>query len=188
MILRVYALYERSNVLLALLLVLWTLQLVFSMVGVFTGQREWPLACLPVSYHNLTNLGSCAFTAFCNRYVRGHIHVFTKKKANFSYSGCILTSRSLWFCTLYPYHYPACSTPTDGRLIAFLWSTPLVTDFIIFFLTIWRTRRYIRGANLKSLPTIHVLVRDGALYFFAIFSANLMNTLIYFVSIHNILT
>ncbi|KAF9040757.1 hypothetical protein BJ165DRAFT_1596203 [Panaeolus papilionaceus] len=121
MILRVYALYERSNVLLALLLVLWTLQLVFSMVGVFTGQ---PVPLPP------------------------------------SVTGCILTSRSLWF--------------------SFLWSTPLVTDFIIFFLTIWRTRRYIRGTNLKSLPTIHVLVRDGALYFFAIFSANLMNTLIYF--------
>jgi len=31
-------------------------------------------------------------------------------------------------------------------------------------------------------PTMHVLIRDGMLYFLVIFLANLMNTLFFFVS------
>ena len=35
---------------------------------------------------------------------------------------------------------------------------------------------------ITSFSTLELLIRDGAMYFFIIFGANLLNTLIYFVS------
>ncbi|KAF9479523.1 hypothetical protein BDN70DRAFT_806948, partial [Pholiota conissans] len=58
-----------------------------------------------------------------------------------------------------------------------LWGAPLVTDTCIFALTLWRTQRYKRAHGFTS--TIEIILRDGTIYFFAIFSLNLMNCLIY---------
>lgn len=147
------------------------------------------------------------------------------------YPGCILTGKSALFRKLRPANFePIC---TNAGCQASLWIAPLITDSAIFFLTIYRTRRYLSlyqksaspyasfsfrfrlphlskssrpqrpscaaisavtptssfGAPVEALRlmkkvayrTITVLVRDGALYFFLIFLANLMNTLIFFV-------
>ncbi|GLB39350.1 hypothetical protein LshimejAT787_0605120 [Lyophyllum shimeji] len=61
-----------------------------------------------------------------------------------------------------------------------LWVAPLVTDTLIFALTLLRTRRYVAwsGTNL----TLEVFMRDGAMYFLVIFIANLANTLLYFLA------
>jgi hypothetical protein len=80
---------------------------------------------------------------------------------------------------------------------AAVWVMPLITDLFIFLLTLWRTRNYmklsrstpcvvipksalIEAYNVSS--TINIFLRDGIIYFFTIFMANLLNTLIYFVS------
>ncbi|KAH6884370.1 hypothetical protein BKA70DRAFT_1468675 [Coprinopsis sp. MPI-PUGE-AT-0042] len=66
------------------------------------------------------------------------------------------------------------------KLFPSLWVTPLVTDSVVFFLTMWRGRQYL--FNFHGSPTNHVFVRDGAVYFLIIFLSNLANTLIFFVT------
>ncbi|KAF8164769.1 hypothetical protein B0H34DRAFT_210510 [Crassisporium funariophilum] len=73
-----------------------------------------------------------------------------------------------------------CILTGSSPLFPSLWVAPLILDSCIFVLTLWRTRRYIRESG-KS-PTLHIFMRDGALYFFIIFLANLMNTVIFFAS------
>ncbi|KAF8579519.1 hypothetical protein K439DRAFT_1416171 [Ramaria rubella] len=65
-------------------------------------------------------------------------------------------------------------------LSAALWAAPLVTDSCIFVLTLWRTLKYKR--KLGRISTTQIILRDGTMYFFIVFSANLMNTLIYFLA------
>lgn len=120
MILRVYALYGRSRLILAFLLFLWVAQVTLSSIGMRTGFA----VPLPPGF-----------------------------------VGCIFSSASPLF--------PA------------LWVTPLVTDCCIFFLTLWRTRTFIRRS--RRTPTIHLFLRDGLMYFLVIFMANLLNTLIFFL-------
>ncbi|KAF8580551.1 hypothetical protein K439DRAFT_297887 [Ramaria rubella] len=76
------------------------------------------------------------------------------------FPGCVLTGSSTWF--------------------AALWGAPLVTDSCIFCLTLWRTLRYRKSHG--KMTTMQIILRDGTMYFFAIFGANLMNTLIYFLA------
>ncbi|KAF5388915.1 hypothetical protein D9757_005094 [Collybiopsis confluens] len=75
------------------------------------------------------------------------------------FPGCVLTGSSQWFATF--------------------WAVPLITDSCIFLLTLWRT---VRMRNLTRDRTMQVILRDGIVYFTVIFSANLMNTLIYFLA------
>ncbi|KAJ3513298.1 hypothetical protein NLJ89_g3026 [Agrocybe chaxingu] len=67
---------------------------------------------------------------------------------------------------------------------ASLWIAPLVTDSCLFVLTLWRARRYLRNGGYadQKLRIVQIVLRDGTLYFFVIFLANLMNTMIYFFS------
>ncbi|KAF8959372.1 hypothetical protein BDZ97DRAFT_1761410 [Flammula alnicola] len=121
MILRVYALYNRSLSILIFLMVLWATQIAMSAVGLHQGFAV-PLPPTLI--------------------------------------GCILTGSSPIFPSV--------------------WVTPLATDTSIFALTLWRTRQYLRDSGVT--PTMHIFIRDGFFYFLAIFVANLMNTLIYFLS------
>ncbi|GJJ12704.1 hypothetical protein Clacol_006948 [Clathrus columnatus] len=73
--------------------------------------------------------------------------------------GCILTGSS------------DLHTPT--------WLMPLFTDTAIFALTILRVVRYSREAKLGPNSILRTFVRDGVLYYFCVFSANLLNTLLY---------
>ncbi|KAH6873714.1 hypothetical protein BKA70DRAFT_1129856, partial [Coprinopsis sp. MPI-PUGE-AT-0042] len=66
------------------------------------------------------------------------------------------------------------------KLFPSLWVTPLVTDSVVFFLTMWRGREYL--FKFHGSPMNHVFVRDGAVYFLIIFLSNLANTLIFFVT------
>lgn len=126
MILRVYAIYNRSSRTLVLLLVLWAVQIIMSAYGLRTG---YP-APLPKGL-----------------------------------AGCILSGQ--------------------GPLFPFVWISPLVTDTVIFSLTIYRTKHYLHHLISPSMSesvarALMILVRDGTMYFFFIFLANLMNTLIFF--------
>jgi len=121
MILRVYALYGRSTLVIVPLLCLLAVQISTSSVGLHTGFA----VPLPPGV-----------------------------------TGCILTGTS--------------------RLFSAVWVAPLVTDSCIFILTLWKTRQYILDS--RRSPTLDLFLRDGAMYFFIIFGANLLNTLIYFLA------
>ncbi|KAF8495004.1 hypothetical protein JB92DRAFT_2748461, partial [Gautieria morchelliformis] len=67
-----------------------------------------------------------------------------------------------------------------GNLFTPFWIMPLITDSAVFLLTLWRTQKHSRRHGNK-MPLFHVLQRDGALYFLCIFSANLLNVVLYLV-------
>ncbi|KAF8532566.1 hypothetical protein JB92DRAFT_602234 [Gautieria morchelliformis] len=79
-----------------------------------------------------------------------------------------------------PSTFPGCVPTGSNNWFAALWVAPLVTDACIFVLTIWRTVRYKRKHG--RMTTMDIILRDGIMYFFVIFSANLMNSLIYFLA------
>ncbi|RDB28277.1 hypothetical protein Hypma_001419 [Hypsizygus marmoreus] len=127
----------------------------------------------------------------CNRYILGSllsilagqvivmawaIHFGVRVPLPPGFPGCVLTGRSTWFGG--SGFYIALS-PSHVKLAA-LWGAPLVTDSFIFLLTLWRTLRYRKRHG--RMGAIEIILRDGTMYFFAIFSANLMNCLIYFLA------
>ncbi|KAF4613124.1 hypothetical protein D9613_010932 [Agrocybe pediades] len=63
-----------------------------------------------------------------------------------------------------------------GWLIAF-WTIPLFYDALAFLLTAWMAYDFWRKE--LNVPLFHVIWRDGLLYFFAIFSMNLTNVVIF---------
>jgi len=63
-----------------------------------------------------------------------------------------------------------------GWLVAF-WSIPLLYDGLTFLLTAWKAYDFWRKE--VNTPLISVIWRDGVLYFFAIFSMNLTNVIIF---------
>ncbi|KIJ34902.1 hypothetical protein M422DRAFT_181420, partial [Sphaerobolus stellatus SS14] len=65
-----------------------------------------------------------------------------------------------------------------------LWGAPLVTDSLIFLFTVIRTIRYKRNHGFTS--TVQIILRDGTIYFFVIFSMNLMNCLIYLLAVEDL--
>ncbi|KAF9040753.1 hypothetical protein BJ165DRAFT_1549707 [Panaeolus papilionaceus] len=73
-----------------------------------------------------------------------------------------------------------CILTGDSILLPAVWVTPLITDSCIFVLTVWRTRQYLTHSG--KTPIMHIFLRDGAMYFFIIFLANLMNTVFYFTA------
>ncbi|KAF8580457.1 hypothetical protein K439DRAFT_309532 [Ramaria rubella] len=80
-----------------------------------------------------------------------------------------------------PPGFPGCVLTGSSKFFAAIWAAPLVTDSCIFLLTLWRTLKY-RKAHGSRMSTMQIILRDGTMYFFVIFSANLMNTLIYFLA------
>ncbi|KAF4616034.1 hypothetical protein D9613_011370 [Agrocybe pediades] len=124
MILRVYALYGRSNYILGFLGVLWTVQIILSSIGINTG-----------------------------------------------------------FAVPLPPGLVGCIFSGSNPLFPAIWVTPLITDTFIFALTMWRTRSYINSRRTRnSVPTLQLFMRDGLMYFLAIFSANLLNMLLFFLA------
>ncbi|KAF8151586.1 hypothetical protein B0H34DRAFT_801292 [Crassisporium funariophilum] len=73
-----------------------------------------------------------------------------------------------------------CILTGTSRIFPSLWVAPLVTDTCIFVLTLWRSRQLLREAG--KTPTLQIFLRDGVMYFFIIFLANLANTVIYIMS------
>lgn len=74
-----------------------------------------------------------------------------------------------------------CIEGAHGDYAAAFWLAPLAMDTIIFILTVTRTLKYIRQ-NKDQVRLVHVMLRDGVLYFTAIFIANLGNCLIYYIA------
>ncbi|EKM78929.1 hypothetical protein AGABI1DRAFT_129200 [Agaricus bisporus var. burnettii JB137-S8] len=81
-----------------------------------------------------------------------------------------------------------CILTGSDSLSPSLWIAPLVTDSFIFLLTIYRTKENI-GHLITSIMNggasdrvVTILLRDGLMYYFLIFLANLMNCLIYFIA------
>ncbi|KAF9458920.1 hypothetical protein BDZ94DRAFT_1312825 [Collybia nuda] len=70
-----------------------------------------------------------------------------------------------------------CILTGEGPLFPAIWIMPLVTDFSVFLLMLWKSRDYIR--QTRSTRTINVFLRDGSLYFLVICMANLLNTLLF---------
>lgn len=124
-------------------------------------------------------------------------------------SGCILTGRDTLF-------RKSANPGLLRRIFIFsaasVWIAPLITDSVIFFLTIYRTKHYLHHLlspyvlvfmelskplsdgvpvvafflsfmSEAAARAIMILVRDGTMYFFLIFLSNLMNALIFFVRI-----
>ncbi|KAF8885146.1 hypothetical protein BD779DRAFT_1471736 [Infundibulicybe gibba] len=73
---------------------------------------------------------------------------------------------------------PPCGAVTGPRewLIAF-WAIPLLYDAITFLLTSWRAYRFWKQE--VQTPLFDIIWRDGVLYFFAIFSMNVANMIIF---------
>ncbi|KJA28852.1 hypothetical protein HYPSUDRAFT_197005 [Hypholoma sublateritium FD-334 SS-4] len=83
-----------------------------------------------------------------------------------------------------PPGFPGCVLTGSNNWFAGFWAAPLITDSCIFILTLWRTLRYQRLHG--STTTIKTILRDGTIYFFAIFSLNLMNTLIFSLAVSDL--
>ncbi|KAF9040802.1 hypothetical protein BJ165DRAFT_1316078, partial [Panaeolus papilionaceus] len=66
-------------------------------------------------------------------------------------------------------------------LFSALWVAPLITDTCIFILTLYRIRPFARRRAVKIPAMMQMFIRDGVVYFFVIFTANIVNCLIYFV-------
>ncbi|KAF9455369.1 hypothetical protein BDZ94DRAFT_1327603 [Collybia nuda] len=88
------------------------------------------------------------------------------------------------FALSLPPGFVGCVLTGSNMLSPALWVTPLITDSAIFLLTIWRTRNFIK--EHKNTPTIYIFLRDGVMYFFVIFLANLLNTLICFLAVDDL--
>jgi len=67
-------------------------------------------------------------------------------------------------------------TGTGNRFISY-WAYPCLTDTVIFFLTIYRTRQYL--LNHGRMPIIELFQRDGVMYFGCILLANITNVIIF---------
>ncbi|KAF8599407.1 hypothetical protein BDV93DRAFT_526070 [Ceratobasidium sp. AG-I] len=74
-----------------------------------------------------------------------------------------------------------CILGFHGEYAAAFWLAPLTMDTIIFLLTISKTIKYLRH-NREHIPLLHVILRDGVLYFLVILVANLFNCLIYYLA------
>ncbi|KAF4615904.1 hypothetical protein D9613_011367 [Agrocybe pediades] len=76
-----------------------------------------------------------------------------------------------------------CIFSGSNPLFPAIWVTPLLTDTCIFILTMWRTRGYLtsRSRTFRT-PTLELFMRDGLMYFLVIFSANLLNMLLFFLA------
>jgi len=84
------------------------------------------------------------------------------------------------FAVPLPPGFVGCIFTSTNRLFPALWVTPLATDTCIFVLTILRARTHFKQS--VNTPMLQLFIRDGLLYFLTIFSANLLNTLIFFLA------
>ncbi|KAG8764874.1 hypothetical protein FRC12_007838 [Ceratobasidium sp. 428] len=69
----------------------------------------------------------------------------------------------------------------QGPLGAAFWLSGLVVDTIVTILTVFKATQYIQ-ADGKRDRLVHVILRDGLLYFVVILTANLSNCLTYYLA------
>ncbi|KAG8708923.1 hypothetical protein FRC09_000965 [Ceratobasidium sp. 395] len=80
-----------------------------------------------------------------------------------------------------PPGFVGCVMGPQGPLGAAFWLSSLVVDTIITILTVFKATQYIQ-ANGKRDRLVHVILRDGLLYFVVILTANLSNCLTYYLA------
>ncbi|KAI0264597.1 hypothetical protein BC834DRAFT_970555 [Gloeopeniophorella convolvens] len=80
--------------------------------------------------------------------------------------------------------FPGCNdllSRQGARRVALAWSGALVLDTTVFFLTVFRAIQSRRdagpGASIREMAFLQVIVRNGTLYFAALFLVNLANIL-----------
>ncbi|XP_006460493.1 hypothetical protein AGABI2DRAFT_192191, partial [Agaricus bisporus var. bisporus H97] len=89
-----------------------------------------------------------------------------------------------------PRGFVGCSFTGTDAMFSSMWIAPAITDSFIFLLTVYRTKQNIghllasvrRGSGSFTDRAISILLLDGALYYFVIFLANLMNALFFFLA------
>ncbi|CAE7222334.1 unnamed protein product [Rhizoctonia solani] len=74
-----------------------------------------------------------------------------------------------------------CIQGGNGSYGAAFWLAPLATDSVIFGMTVFKSLEYMCRTRCR-VPLIHVILRDGILYFMVILSANLFNCLVYYLA------
>ncbi|KAJ7634564.1 hypothetical protein FB45DRAFT_1025499 [Roridomyces roridus] len=82
-----------------------------------------------------------------------------------------------------PPGFPGCVLTGNNDWFGAFWAAPIATDTLIFLLTLWRTLRYQREHGRMNY--MHILLRDGVMYFMIIFSVNLVNCIIYFSAVQD---
>ncbi|EIN08183.1 hypothetical protein PUNSTDRAFT_134577 [Punctularia strigosozonata HHB-11173 SS5] len=70
-----------------------------------------------------------------------------------------------------------CLLVGKSSFFSVFWIAPLVMESIIFIMTMWRSRRYFYQGSL--MPAMRVFLLDGAAYFLVVFTANLINVIIF---------
>ncbi|KZS98876.1 hypothetical protein SISNIDRAFT_480475 [Sistotremastrum niveocremeum HHB9708] len=84
-----------------------------------------------------------------------------------------------------PYPLPpgliGCTLTGNGLLYVFFWAAPWIADSIIFALTLWRIVDLRRKSTVR-LPLLHVLARDGILWYTVIVTIDAVNVLIFLLS------
>ncbi|KAG8782401.1 hypothetical protein FRC12_020869 [Ceratobasidium sp. 428] len=80
-----------------------------------------------------------------------------------------------------PPGFVGCVMGPQGPLGAAFWLSSLVVDTIITILTVFKATQYIQ-ANGKRDRLVHVILRDGLMYFVVILTANLSNCLTYYLA------
>ncbi|KAF7783248.1 hypothetical protein Agabi119p4_2624 [Agaricus bisporus var. burnettii] len=89
-----------------------------------------------------------------------------------------------------PRGFVGCSFTGTDAMFSSMWIAPAITDSFVFLLTVYRTKQNIghllasvrRGSGSFTDRAISILLRDGALYYFVIFLANVMNALFFFLA------
>ncbi|CAE6427292.1 unnamed protein product [Rhizoctonia solani] len=74
-----------------------------------------------------------------------------------------------------------CIQGGEGSYVAAFWLAPLATDSLIFGLTVLKSLEYIYKTKCR-VPLIHVIFRDGVLYYAIILSANSLNCFFYYLA------
>ncbi|GAB1520962.1 hypothetical protein RhiTH_004051 [Rhizoctonia solani] len=80
-----------------------------------------------------------------------------------------------------PEGFVGCIQGGEGSYVGAFWLAPLATDSLVFLLTVFKSLGYIYKTKCR-VPLIHVILRDGILYFAIILFANLLNCFLYYLA------
>ncbi|KAF8755312.1 hypothetical protein RHS01_05454 [Rhizoctonia solani] len=80
-----------------------------------------------------------------------------------------------------PEGFVGCIQGGEGSYVGAFWLAPLATDSLVFLLTVFKSLGYIYKTKCR-VPLIHVVLRDGILYFAIILFANLLNCFLYYLA------
>ncbi|KAI5121079.1 hypothetical protein M0805_008592 [Coniferiporia weirii] len=71
---------------------------------------------------------------------------------------------------------------------ALLWGASVFFDASVFFLTLWKTFQYRSTSNGTKVRLIDLFLRDGIIYFIAMFSAKVVNFTVFWIVSRDLIT